>query len=81
MAEAETLMIAGRIDEGVNEVKESVVGVNIKLESARTEAQAVNRKVSLINTGDIPFFADPRIRAQPNSIRCNGGQRRDTSGV
>ena len=60
MAEAETLMIAGRIDEnvegideGVKEVKESVAGVNVKLESARTEAQAVHRKVSLINTGDI----------------------------
>ena len=45
MAEAETLMIAGRIDEnvegideGVKEVKESVAGVNVKLESARTEA-------------------------------------------
>ena len=57
MAEAETLMIAGRIHEGVNEVKESVAGVNIKLESAHTEAQAVNRKVSLINTGDVFFYS------------------------
>ena len=53
MAEAETLMIAGRIDEGVKEVKESVAGVNIKLESAHTEAQAIHRKVSLIDTGDV----------------------------
>ena len=64
MAEAETLMIAGRIDEnvvgideGVKEVQASVAGVNVKLESAHTEVQAVHRKVSLINTGDVFFYS------------------------
>ena len=67
MAEAETLEIAARIDknvidtaanvavidEGVKDVHVIVTGVNDKVESAHAETQAVHRKVSLINTGDI----------------------------
>ena len=67
MAEAETLMIAGRIDEnvidmvatvagidqGMKGVHAIVTGVNDQVESARAETQAVHRQVSLINTGDI----------------------------
>ena len=67
MSEAETLVIAARIDknvidmvanvavidEGVKDVHVIVTGVNDKMESARVETQVVNRQVSLINTGDI----------------------------
>ena len=67
MAEAETLEIAAcidknvidmaanvaGIDEGVKDVHVIVAGVNDKVESAHAETQAVHRRVSLINTGDI----------------------------
>ena len=67
MAEAETLEIAARtdknviemaanvavIDEGVKDGHVIMAGVNDKVESAHAETQAVHRKVSLINTGDI----------------------------
>jgi ATP:corrinoid adenosyltransferase len=64
------------INEGVQSVHVIVTGIDDKLESTHADVQGVHREVSLINTGDL-FFASPRIRPQPYSLRCEGGQRRD----
>jgi hypothetical protein len=50
MAEAETLMIAARID--VN-----VAGMTGQLQSARADVQGVGHEVRLIHTGDFLFYS------------------------
>ena len=96
MAETETLVIAARIEEnvihvgenvgviseGVHGVRVTVDGMKDKLDSAHTDVQGVQREVSLINTGDLLFSSLVTEGCpQPYSIRCNGGQRRDTGGT
>jgi hypothetical protein len=94
MAQAEILKITHRIDENVIHVGENVEGVNEgmqhvrvkvedindQLQTVHTNVQGVGHEVGLINKGDL--FSSPRIRPQLYSaVRCNGGHRRDTTGV
>ena len=60
MAEAETLVIAARIEanvihvgENVEVINEGVQGVRVTVEDTHTNVQGVQREVSLINTGDL----------------------------
>ena len=60
MAEAETLVIAARIEanvihvgDNVEVINEGVQGVRVTVMGTHTNVQGVQREVSLINTGDL----------------------------
>jgi transcription elongation factor len=88
MAGAEALAIVHRIDENVEGITEGVqgvqvvvAGINDKLEIAHADIQGVGHEVHSIHAGDLVFSSlAPEARPQPYSIRCNGGQRKCTSG-
>ena len=82
MAEAETLMIAARIDENVIHMGANVAGMTGQLQIAHADVQGVGQEVRLMHAGDL-FFSSlaPETVLNLTRLGVTGARERYASGA